>query len=351
MLRYTVVDTRLSYSLREKDLSPGNSLSLVFLGNKYLYWMQVCNYSSATIQGRGFCLDLFIRWCYDQGITLVSEVTRPVLDRYLAYLYTYCSKRRKQKLHVLTLRQRIGLLRSYFRWLTKNDTISYNPASTLVLPKYSHRLPAPLLSVAEVEQILNVPNLDTPLGLRDRAILELLYSSGIRRQELLGLTIQDVDLERGILIVMEGKGKKDRYVPVTERACRWLGKYLTQARPMLSKPGRHRNFLFLTKGGTPFTSPAVLSTMVRKLINQSPVSQKGACHLFRHTMATLMLENGADVRYIQEILGHAYISSTQIYTHVSLSKLQQVHALTHPANIEAKERQTHRCPGEKDEQR
>ncbi len=166
------------------------------------------------------------------------------------------------------------------------------------------------------------------MGLRDRAILETLYSTGIRRMEVVNLTVYDLDMERGTLMVRQGKGKKDRMVPIGERAVAWLERYLNDTRPGLVVPPDDATF-FLTSSGEPL-SPSRLTQLVREYVDAAEIGKRGACHLFRHTMATLMLENGADIRYIQEMLGHAELSTTQIYTRVSIRRLKTVHALTHP---------------------
>jgi integrase/recombinase XerD len=185
-----------------------------------------------------------------------------------------------------------------------------------------------------------LPDVREPMGLRDRAILEVLYSTGMRRKELAGLKLFDLDAERGTIMIRQGKGKKDRMVPVGERALAWVGKYLADARPRLVQepddlsavPRQAGGTLFLTNLGEAF-SPNRLTQMAREYVDAANLGKKGACHLFRHTCATLMLENGADVRFIQELLGHAELSTTQIYTQVSIRKLKEIHTATHPARM------------------
>jgi integrase/recombinase XerD len=167
------------------------------------------------------------------------------------------------------------------------------------------------------------------LGVRDRALLEVLYSTGIRRMEILKLKLYEVDKNHGVVSVREGKGKRDRVVPIGERALAWLEKYLIEVRPLIvGEPDE--GYLFLTSTGQPF-APNYLSWLARRYVKAANVGKSGACHIFRHTMATLMLEGGADVRYIQAMLGHARLDTTQIYTHVSIRMLKQIHAATHPA--------------------
>jgi integrase/recombinase XerD len=186
-----------------------------------------------------------------------------------------------------------------------------------------------VLSVSEVEKVLALPDVKDVFGLRDRALLETLYSTGVRRKELIGLGLFDIDTERGTLHVREGKGGRERVVPIGERARLWIDKYVSDARPELLVPP-DTGVLFLTRFGEAFR-PGPLTNLVRGYVDRAELGKTGSCHLFRHTLATVMLEHGADIRYIQEMLGHAELSTTEIYTQVSIRKLCAVYAATHPA--------------------
>jgi integrase/recombinase XerD len=181
--------------------------------------------------------------------------------------------------------------------------------------------------------VLIQPDLETEKGLRDRALLEVLYSTGIRRQEVINLTLSDINAGSGVLFIRQGKGKKDRFVPIGERALQWIEKYKTEVRPYHQLPSSP-DALFLDETGKTL-DPHKVSRAVKKYVKQAAIDKVGSCHLFRHTMATLMLENGADIRFIQQMLGHAQISTTEIYTHVAIHKLKEIHNLTHPARLEA----------------
>ena len=171
------------------------------------------------------------------------------------------------------------------------------------MPRMEKRIPRTIFTAEEAERVLLVPDIGTPLGLRDRAMLETFYSTGIRRRELLQLKLYDVDRERATLTIRQGKGKKDRMIPIGERALAWVEKYLREARPLLAVEPDDAT-LFLTQNGEPF-NPDALSTLARNYIAQANLGKSGSCHTFRHTMATLMLEGGANLRYIQQMLGHA----------------------------------------------
>ena len=294
----------------------------------YLEWLQVKNYSASTIEGREYFLLLFLEWCGQRGLIRPSEITKPILDRFQRHLFHY----RKSNGDPLTFRSqynRLVAIRAWFKWLTKENHILYNPASEIELPKLEKRLPKAILSESEAERVLNQPDMADPMGPRDRAILEVLYSTGIRRMELINLLVQDVDAERGTLFVRQGKGKADRMIPIGARAIQWIDKYLDSSRPELVC-GRDEGRLFLSRLGDAI-SPNGLTALVRNYIDKAKIGKKGSCHLFRHTMATLMLENGADIRFIQAMLGHVKLDTTQIYTQVSIKKLKEIHTLTHPA--------------------
>ena len=240
-----------------------------------------------------------------------------------------------ERVDLRTQHSRLTPVRRWFRWLVRNNHILHNPASDLDLPRMERRLPKTILSADEVEHVMVVPDIKMPVGLRDRAMLETFYSTGLRRTELICLKLYDVDRERTTLTIRQGKGKKDRMIPIGERAWAWVEKYLREARPQLALEPDDAT-LFLTQYGEPF-HPDAMSNLVRDYIAQANLGKSGACHTFRHTMATLMLEGGANLRYIQQMLGHAEISTTEIYTHVAIRKLQQIHAATHPgAKLERK---------------
>ncbi len=305
--------------------SPAGSLTRWSL--KYLEWLRVRNYASATVRNREVYLSLFVRWCEERSLRTPQEVTKPILERYQRHLF-FLRQANDKALSYRSQHGRLVAVRGLFRWLTKQNVLLSNPASELELPRLETRLPHQVLTVSEVEQLLSVPELSTPLGLRDRAMLEVFYSTGIRRGELLGLAVYDVNATRQTLVVRQGKGNKDRVVPIGDRALRWVERYVREARSELLTDANETT-LFVTNVGEPFV-PTRLTELVREYVKASGIEKTGSCHLLRHTMATLMLEGGAELRFIQEMLGHADPKTTQIYTQVSIRKLQEIHAATHP---------------------
>jgi integrase/recombinase XerD len=319
-----------------------NVTALASLIAAYVASAEAQGYAASTLASRRLHLSQFLEWCDARGLLAPDELTPGVLERYRQWLY----QRRQDDgaaLSWATQSNKLTAVRMLLAWAARTKRITVNPAAELAMPKLPKRLPRAVLSVSEMERVLAVPDFTTALGLRDRAILEVLYSTGIRRMELVGLDCTDVDPERGTLFVREGKGKKDRLVPIGERAILWTLRYLDHVRPKLIERAalrstRHRNTkgstkaLFLTARGTRL-KPTKLTDRLHQYLVNAGIEKPGSVHIFRHTMATLMHDAGADIRDLQEILGHAQLSTTEIYTHVSIERLKAIHTRTHPAHV------------------
>jgi integrase/recombinase XerD len=308
----------------------------------FIDWMQAMHYSVYSVKGRRIELGYFVEWCEERGLQRPDDITRAILERYRQHVFHYRRKDNGMPLSFQTQHKRLISVRMFFQWLTRQHHLLYNPASELELPRQEQRLPRHILTVAEVEQVLNAANAGEPagLGVRDRAMMETLYSTGMRRGELVALRIDDVDIVRGTVMIRQGKGKKDRMIPVGNRAVAWIEKYLYVVRPNYID-GEDNGYLFLAKHGEPMSGKQ-LSGVVKKAIERAALDRfvnthpNAACHLFRHACATHMLENGADIRYIQALLGHADLSTTEVYTRVSIVQLKAVHEKTHPARLEGR---------------
>jgi integrase/recombinase XerD len=303
--------------------------SLAFYAERFLDHMRSLNRTDKAVRSQGNALKYFLRWCHERDLIDPKQISHPTLESYQRYLFRY-RKTNGKPLSVSSQRGRLGGMKSFFSWLCQQHVIEANPAADIELPRAEKRLPGEALSVEQIEAVLSMPDITDPLGIRDRAILELFYSTGIRRTEMARLSLNDLNREKRILWVRLGKGRKDRVVPVGSRALKWVEKYIEDVRPLLAvdplEPG-----LFLTGYGRPFNEE-VLGRNVRQTILKAGIGRTtGGPNLLRHTCATRMLEGGADIRFIQQLLGHEKLETTTIYTRVNIDQLQNVHARCHPA--------------------
>ncbi len=283
--------------------------------------------SAYTAHTNRLSLGLFLKWAKTNKLNKITDISTRSIEQYAYYLCEY-KKKNGKLLSPHTRKNRISQLRVFFNWLHANNHLLFNPARHVRLPKTKNQLSAGILSHKQIRDILKQPDLSKKSGIRDRAILELFYSTGIRKLELVKLQKADIDFENEVVLIRQGKGQRDRVVPIGRQALNWLKRYLQEVRPFWAKKASTSR-LFITARGTPFSTHS-LSHQAAIYFTNAKISQNGGVHLFRHSMATHMLENGCDVRYVQEILGHSQISTTQIYTHVSIAKLKEVYAKSHP---------------------
>lgn len=263
----------------------------------FISWMGAMHYSEHTVKSRRIELGYFIDWCEEHSISRPDEVTRALLERYRQHVFHYRRKDSGTPLSFQTQHKRLISAQMFFQWLARQYHLLFNPASELELPRTEQRLPRHVLNVAEVQQVINAIDVDesTGLGIRDRAMLESLYSTGMRRGGLVRLRIEDVDLHEGTVFIRLGKDKKDRMVPIGERACAcaWIEKYLYTIRPNYLD-GEEHGVLFLAKHGGAMDGKQ-LSGIVKKAIERAALDRfkdthpNAACHLLRHACATHML--------------------------------------------------------------
>jgi len=329
---------RRSAKKETKDASDPRSLRA--LVPRHLEWMRVQNYSSFTITSRDYGLRPFLDWCEERAVIHAVDVTASVLEDYKRRLF-HQRKQDGRPLRRSTQTRALVNVLGLMKWLAKRGLILTNPGALLEMPRVEKNLPHSALTPAEVEQVLGAIDVTQPLGLRDRAILEMAYSTGMRRTELRNVKLGDVDAERGTVVVRQGKGKKDRVVPIGERALAWLEKYLEEVRPFFATDPDEGE-IFLTREGRSL-NVATLTVMGKRCRDHAGVAKPGSLHIYRHSAATGMLEGGADIRVIQEFLGHANLTSTQVYTKVAIQTLKAVHQRTHPAE---RPRQPDPKPGE-----
>jgi integrase/recombinase XerD len=324
----------------QSDLTPQQQLDRILkspqtpferLQQQYLQSMILRNCSERTIEYWAMNLWKFNVWCDARSIDDVTGVTLEILNAYRQHLFHYRSPRQNKPLKFSTQHCYLIVIRRWFCWLHEQGIIRQDVAADLEIPKPEGRLPVNILTADEVESTMNQTNVERPMGLRDRAILETLYSTAIRASELAQLQLYDLDTERKIVAIRQGKGKKDRVVPIGDRAIGWLQKYMADVRPDLVANTNPHPYLFVTAAGNPIKR-SLLPLLVKRYMKAASINKAGSCHLLRHTAATLMMENGADLRSLQLYLGHARLSTTQIYTHVSIQRLKEVHEKTHPAS-------------------
>jgi integrase/recombinase XerD len=227
----------------------------------FLDWSAARGLSHQTVATRASALRRFIAWCDERDLAHPKDVTLPILERYQRYLYHY-RKPNGEPLTFGTQQTRLVPLKAFFQWATRERHLLYNPASELLLPRLPRRLPKHILSVADIESLIKQPDIATPAGLRDRAMLETLYSTGIRRMELVQLELYDLDTRGGGLTVRGGKGGRDRVVPLGARACAWLDRYLEEVRPLLVT-GHDAGHCFLTDFGEPFEKNRLVDLVKR----------------------------------------------------------------------------------------
>lgn len=263
-------------------------------------------------------LSLFALWLQSEHHLALENATASVLALYLTDL----SRRSKPS----TQRRVLAALRRFYRFLLAENRIAHDPTLDLDSPGNSVRFPK-TLSETQIEALLAAPDCDSVYGLRDRAMLETLYASGLRVSELVNLKVFEVDLQLGVVRVI-GKGSKERLVPLGELANEWLQRYLATARPQLQKGPD--DAVFLSRFGTAMTRQMFWNIVKRYAVAAGIRSDSISPHTLRHAFATHLLNHGADLRVVQLLLGHTDISTTQIYTHVARERLKQMHALHHP---------------------
>ena len=279
------------------------------------------NASSHTINSYTKDIDDFCRFLNKEGVSSFNDVTQPVVRVYLTALY-------EQKLSRISVSRKISSLRSFFRFLEREQQIENNPFVQLVMPKAEKKIPGFLYS-EELEKLFSVCDLTTPIGQRNQAILEVLYGTGIRVSECEKLTVSDIDFSICTLLI-RGKGRKERYVPFGSFAEAALKTYINEGRTyLLNKFQRKTDSLFLNARGNPITSRGI-RVVLDKLVKEASLTIRVHPHKLRHTFATHMLNEGADLRTVQELLGHENLSTTQMYTHVTKDHLQRVYMNTHP---------------------
>lgn len=290
--------------------------------NKFVEFLQIeRNASPYTVKYYLNDLETFARFLNSEGIVCLHDVDQRVVRLFLTYLYDQNLSRR-------SVSRKISSLRSFFKFLEREEQAHTNPFQQINLPKASNPIPG-FLYMEELEKLFKVSDLTDPLGQRDQAIIETLYATGIRVSECEDLLLNDIDFSVGTMFV-KGKGEKERYVIFGEFAGRALQTYIHDGRnELLSKSKLQTDVVFLNARGTPLTARGI-RFILTKLVEKAALTIHVHPHKLRHTFATHLLNEGADLRTVQELLGHENLSSTQIYTHVTKDHLRRVYMNSHP---------------------
>lgn len=272
-----------------------------------------------TLESYGRDLRQYYSYLNNDRIDAVNQASRATI---LAYLEQLQSKGRA----VSTISRNLAAIKSYYQFLVRERYLEKDPAANLESPKLEKKLPK-ILTIGEVEELLKQPNSFLPTGMRDKAMLELLYATGIRVSELISLNVSDVNLEMGY-IKCYGKGSKERIVPLGSIAAKCVQEYVTRGRGKLVRT-YDEPALFVNHHGNRLTRQGFWK-IIKKYAHEATITKEITPHTLRHSFATHLLENGADLRSVQEMLGHADISTTQIYTQVTKNRLKEVYEKAHP---------------------
>ncbi|MDE1549380.1 site-specific tyrosine recombinase XerD [Jeotgalibaca caeni] len=265
-------------------------------------------------------LTKYQRFLEERKISSFKDVTKKDVLLFLEHL-------EKEKLAASSVSRMISALRKFHHYLYQENVLTLNPMEEIKLPKKKQSLPK-ALTLREVDRLLETPDTKSLLGLRDRAILEVLYATGLRVSELVSLKLADLHLELGFIQTV-GKGNKERIVPLGEEATYWIEMYLSDSRSTLAKGRKETPYLFLNFHGQGFTRQGIWKNL-KKVVQQAGIHKNVSPHMLRHSFATHILENGADLRVVQELLGHADISTTQIYTHITKERMVESYRKHHP---------------------
>lgn len=290
----------------------------------FLEALKIHRASPATIKGRAGSLSVFFRYLTGQGVADVRDVSRQTIKDYQLGLLA-------QDYTPMTVATHMQAVRRFFEHLEKTSVILVNPCDGIPVPRQGDRLPKAVLTEKEAKVLLDAPDTQTPAGIRDRAILETFYSTGIRLEEMARLSIHDVDYRNGFVRVTKGKFAKDRMTPLGRKACDYVREYLQKVRAEWSKSNRDERALWLSsmQPHGPLKSQAI-EVMVKQYGRAAGIEKRVTPHVWRHTCATHLVADGANIAYVQRLLGHRSLRTTQIYTRTTIAEIKATHAQAHP---------------------
>lgn len=304
------------------------------MSGRFIEYLTVLNYSVWTLINYGRDVRVFLEWLVENtALNSIADVTAAHLSQYQIALYRLETEDKKtgkkRRLASGTQANKLAAMKRFFLWLWQEGLIVHNPSASIQMPKQAKMLPRNILTPAEAKRLIESIPTKKPRDIRDRAILEVMYATGIRRAELVSLTIYDVEMQTGTMRIEHGKGDETRLVPLTETAVTALKLYLEESRPCFAtEAGQIRLFVSSRSGGR--LDADDIRRIVRKAGKNARIKKHITPHTLRHTCATHLLKGKADIRQIQKLLGHRRLSSTEIYTHVDLGDLAEVISRCHP---------------------
>lgn len=301
----------------KQKTDPGNVVLVI----EFKEYLKIKNYSEASIKTYWHNIINFLIWTEEVLDKRVKEITKDHIAQYHKHLTD-------KNYSPSSVQRNMYSLKRFFAWLEEKTYILINPMEDMVMGRVKQSIPV-VLTEKEINKILDQPNTSRMYGIRDKAILEVFYSTGIRLSELINLTIFDIDTQAGFLRVNKGKFSKDRFTPLTKAAIWWLKEYINKVRKRLTKKYPKQQTLFLSIQGNKMT-PGTISALIRNYTKQAGIKKKVTAHTFRHTFATHLLENGADIFKVQKLLGHVWASTTQRYTKVHPKRIKDQHKTYHP---------------------
>jgi len=290
---------------------------------EYQNHLKALGYADATVENYRRHLNIFKDYLSTEKITDLRKVTRDSIKHFQEEIMA--EKHTAMETKALKLRP----VKRLFEYLTENNQLLINPTEGFKETCRINRKILPVLTVDEMQRLLQQPNLSFRMEIRNRAFMEILYSSGIRSEELLNLTVHDVDFKGKVLYIRKAKGRKQRVVPLGKTARRYLREYLEKIRPRYSKKNPKERILFLKNTGHPM-QPHNLRNAIREYRDKAKIKKPVSPHTFRRTCATHLVQQGADIRYVQKLLGHKRLDTTQYYTRIMPVEVKQTHAKTHP---------------------
>lgn len=309
-----------------------NETSLIEAMVRYLDDCTLNEQSPRTIENKQYEMRSFLRWHIVHHGALLRQLSKDSIDDYKRYLLIYRNPQTNKGIDKATRRNKVMAVKTFCKTMFDLEYLLHNPALKVRIPKAQTKIMKSILQKDEVAAIFAQTHLHDLKGTRDRAMLAVFHACGLRRNEITKLTMSSVNCEAGVIFIEQGKGAKDRIVPIAADAIDIIQYYIETVRPTLLSFGSG-NFLFIDNKGNPYKGGQV-TAMITRYKRRAGVAKPGASNLYRHTTATTMLDNGADIRVIQAVLGHKNLATTQIYTHVAVRKLCNDYNKYHPAALE-----------------